>query len=441
MENRKSALVFFILFLVLTPISATAEVPGKITIEAGGHSRIDTPVCVSLGDLGDCLSDSNLQLVEVKDSQRLPVTSQLEPGGSPRLWWILSGTTPAGDKRIYELVKDSSVDKSASGSCLERINTARTQGAESAVEVQKNDSFSQIRIGQNNVLQYNSTPVPPPAGADVNYTRGAFIHPLWSPSGAVLTEIHSPGHIHHMGIWMPWTKTKYKDREINFWDLKDGGGTVRFVKFISTASGPVYGGFQVQHEHVALKAGRVEDVVLNEIWDVRVYNTGGQEKGYWLWDFVSTQHCATDSPLHLYEYRYGGLGFRATGEWKQGNCDYLTSEGRTRIDGHATRARWCDMFGVTGKDWAGVTIMSHPANFRHPEPMRIWPEGNIFFNFAPSLLGDWEMEPGRDYVFRYRFYVHQGKVIVADAERLWDDFAEPPKVKLEKMLEAAVKNN
>ena len=89
------------------------------------------------------------------------------------------------------------------------------------------------------------------------------------------------------------------------------------------------------------------------------------------------------------------------------------------------------MSGPDGKNWAGVTIMSHPDNLHYPEPMRIWPNGGVFFNFAASQLDDWTMEPGNDYIFRYRFYVHEDQISVPDAERLWRDFAEPPKIKLE----------
>ena len=232
---------------------------------------------------------------------------------------------------------------------------------------------------------------------------------------------------------MPWTKTKFEGKEVDFWNLGGGQGTVRFVKFLSTTSGPVYGGFQAEQEHVALKTSEGEKVVLKETWDVRVYNIGGPKKGYWLWDFKSTQRCVADSPLYQIKYRYGGFGFRGAAEWEGENAAYLTSEGKTRKDSHGTRARWCDTSGRIGKDWQGVTFYSHPKNFRHPEPMRIWPSGQVFFNFAPSQAGDWVMEPGKDHVFRYRLYVHEGKVSVADAERIWTDYAEPPKVKLEKI--------
>lgn len=315
---------------------------------------------------------------------------------------------------------------------LVQVQVQEPELAAPAVEVIKKDSFLQIQAGGNKVLRYSHALVPPPEGTSPLYARSGFIHPLWSPAGTILTNIHPPDHIHHFGIWMPWTKTKFEGKEVDFWNLGKGEGTVRFGKFLFTATGPVCSGFQAEQEHVALKTARGEKVVLNETWNVRVYNIGGPEKGYWLWDLTSTQRCDTDSPLYLPEYRYGGLAFRGLQKWQGENISFLTSEGKTRKDGHATRARWCDISGLTDKDWAGVTIMSHPENYRHPQPLRIHPK-IPYFNFAPSQLGDWTIEPGKDYIFRYRFYVHDGKINVANAECLWYDFADPPKVKLQKI--------
>ena len=80
-----------------------------------------------------------------------------------------------------------------------------------------------------------------------------------------------------------------------------------------------------------------------------------------------------------------------------------------------------------------MTFFSNPKNFRHPEPMRLWPEPTnyLFFNFCPSQLGAWEMKPGEDHVFRYRWYVHEGKPDVAEIERIWNDYANPPQVTVE----------
>lgn len=430
MPNRLSAVLIPVCILPLLLLAgqcvAANQPLARITVDAGKYDRIDTPVSVLLDAIPDVLTRAPIGLFEIKGSERIPTPSQIESGDPPKLWWIMYGTTPAGGKRIYELVPGLSVDTAV-------------------LEVVKNDSFLQIQAqtprGNNRVLRYNYALVPPPEGESPLFTRSAFIHPLWSPSGDVLTNIHPPDHIHHLGIWMPWTHTKFQGKDVDFWNLKEGQGTVRFVKFLSTTSGPVYGGFQAEHDHVALKTDQGEKVVLNEVWDVRVFNpstslgtgVGGPEEGYRLVDFKSTQRCVADSPLYQIEYRYGGFGFRAAAEWKGENAAYLTSEGKTRKDGHGTRARWCDTSGAINGKWAGVTHMSHPDNFRHPEPMRIWPEfeNQVFFNWAPSQLGDWVMEPGKDYIFRYRLYVHEGKVNVADSERVWQDFAEPPEIKVE----------
>jgi hypothetical protein len=411
LKNRKLTLTFLVAFftLFLAPAVQSVDVAkplATITVEAGEYTRIDTPVSVAL----EGVSLARLRLEEIKDSQRLPIPTQLEPGNPPRLWWILSGTTPAGTKRIYELLQGPSV---------------RTTG----VEVIKNDSFLQLQIGDSKVLRYNYAVVPPPEGASPLYARSGFIHPLWSPAGEVLTCIHPKDHIHHMGLWMPWTKTEFEGREVDFWNLGKGQGTVRFVKFISTESGAVYGGFGAIQEHVDLRAPEGEKVALNEELDVRVWNLG--EPNCWLLDYTSKQRCASSSPLHLLEYRYGGFVFRATEQWNEGNSDYLTSEGKTRKDGHGTRARWCNTFGSTARGPAGIVFMSYPDNHEHPEPMRIWPDGPVFFNFCPIQKADWILEPGKTYVLRYRLYVYSGEITPETAERFWQDFAHPPEVKLE----------
>jgi hypothetical protein len=383
----------------------------KITVEAGGVERIDTPVCVSLKDVAGIEKD-NVRLVEIKGGKRKAVASQFD-GHSDTLCWILKGKTPADGKRVYELVKGKRKQKGG-------------------VEVVKTDKHLDIKIGDESVLRYNHAIVPPPEGQDPLFERSGFIHPMWSPAQAVLTNIHPADHIHHVGLWMPWTKTHFEGRDVDFWNLKAGQGTVRFVKFACEGGGPVFGGFRAMQEHVNLNAPGGEKVALNEMWDVRVWNTGGADKGFWIVDFTSTQECASSSPLELPAYRYGGFGFRATAEWKEGVADYLTSEGKNRKNGHSTRAKWCITYGPTSKGDAGIVFMGHPTNREFPEPMRLWPGGDIFFNFCPIQHKAWTLEEGNKYVFKYRMFVYNGKMDAAKAERAWQDFGNPPKVTVEK---------
>lgn len=419
---RSSALVIGISLVILSGCTATrAEPLATITVEAGSYARVDTPVSVALATVPQAVKGLPLSLQEVQGDKRVPVSAQIEQGTTPRLHWIVAGTLPAGQTRTYELVAGDIV-------------------SERVVKATKDDKVLEISVGDAKVMQFNHAMVPAPKGVakvpDAKlplYEKNAFIHPLWSPKGTVLTDIHAPDHLHHMGIWMPWTHTTFEGKMVDFWNVGDGTGTVRFSKFLSTTTGAVYGGFQSEQDHVALKTSKGEQTILKEVWDVRVYNVGGPEKGYWLVDFQSTQRCVADQPLIQDEYRYGGLGFRATRQWKGPDADYLTSEGKTRKDGHATRARWCDSYGKAGDLWEGVTFFSNPKNFQHPEPMRLWPEPNnyLFFNFCPSQAGAWEMKPGEDHVFRYRWYVHEGKPDVNQIERIWNDYANPPQVTIQ----------
>jgi len=429
MRKPVSTLIHSILVLVFcacllsSQSAAYGQSLGTITVEAGDYQRLDVPVSLDLsGAPGVGFPSDELRLVEIKGSQRLDVPVQFEAGSPPRLWWVLSGTTPARTERTYELLNGG----------------ARAGGG---VSTKRDEKVIRIQKDGTNVLSYNHAIVPPPPLEEMNdrnkkkrdlYYRGAFIHPLWSPTGSVLTNIHPGDHYHHVGIWMPWTKTKFEGKPTDFWNIGDGTGTVRFDRFLSTTSGPVFGGFKAEHDHVALKTADGEKVVLKEVWDVRVYNIGGPGEGYWLWDIVSSQRCVADSPLLLEKYRYGGFGFRGSADWKGETAAYLTSTGKTRKDGHATRARWCDTAGVSDGSWKGVTFFSHPDNFRHPEAMRIWPgfEQEVFFNWAPVQTGEFEMKPGQDHVFRYRQFVHEGKVDVERAEQVWNDYAHPPKVEI-----------
>jgi len=421
--------LLFISSCVLLPQTVTKAGPvATITVDAGSYTRIDTPVSLILDGIPLGLADAEYYLLEVNDSKKNRIPVQIEAGSPPKLWFILSGRTEAKSKRVFEL------------------HPAGDSVSLTHIEARKDNRRLILQRDENRILSYYHAIMPAPENIgkvpEENRSlldRSGFIYPIWSTTGNILSEIHPKDHVHHFGIWMPWTHTQYEGNLVDFWNIDDGMGTVRFSKFISTTEGPVYGGFQVEQDHVALKTSTGEKVILKEVWDIRVYNIGGPGvasakpgEGYWLWDFKSTQRNITELPLIQEEYRYGGFAYRGATQWTGQNAAYLSSEGKTHVDGNGTRSRWCDMSGSIDGQWEGVAIMSNPNNFRHPEPMRIMSNTDyVYFVYCPSVLGEWEMKPGEDHIFRYRLYVHEGKANVEDNERLWQDYAEPPEVKIE----------
>ncbi len=362
------------------------------------------PCPVSLAVPGS-LPGEGATLWEQGDEDWFPVPSQPDPAQPERLWWLASR---AGG--TYEL---------RAGKTACPATATATPGDEELI----------LAFGEKPVLAYHHALLPPPAGANPRFTRGGFIHPLYSPGGEVLTAIHPKDHVHHFGLWNPWTSTEFAGREVDFWNLGKGQGTVRFARFEAVFSGPVFAGFRAVHEHVALDLPEGERVILEEVQDVRVWNTGDAR---FLIDFTSHQRCVADQPLTLKAYRYGGLVFRGRAGWHTDNSGYLTSEGKTRADGHGTRARWSHAYGDTPLGGAGVLFMSHPENRAHPEPLRLWPNDanrgrdNVFLNFCPVQGEPWILEPGAVHTLRYRLCVYDGKPADIPAEAYWQAFARPP---------------
>lgn len=292
-----------------------------------------------------------------------------------------------------------------------------------------------LTVDGSDVLTYRGEKTPLPPGFAPEYQRGGYISPVQTPSGAVVTDDYPPGHKHHHGVWSPWTKTEFEGRHPDFWNMGDKTGTVEFVAFGDTWSGPVFGGFSAKHRFVDLSAKPDPKPALNEEWQVRVYRVGGKTKdgkpgAYFLFDWQSTQTTASDSPLTLPQYHYGGLGFRGRRNWDgKGNCDFLTSEGKTRENGNESRGKWCRITGDADGKPAGVAILCPPDDFRFPQPMRIHPT-EPFFCYAPEQLGEFRIEPGKLYVAKYRFVVADGEIDKAEIDRLWNDYAKPPGVEV-----------
>jgi hypothetical protein len=128
------------------------------------------------------------------------------------------------------------------------------------------------------------------------------------------------------------------------------------------------------------------------------------------------------------------MGWRATEQWTKENSRVLTSEGKTRKEADGSKARWCIVEGIVDGENAGAVMMSYPSNYNHPEPLRIWPEnanrnrGDMFANFSPTKDMDWPLDPGKNYVLKYRFLVFDGAFTKEKAEAAWQDFASPPLV-------------
>lgn len=417
---------FFVLLLHTIPsvIQAQSVPVAEFSVHAGTSAYSDTPVSASLEGTPLSLHTGELQLYEITGGEEIPVVSQLKPGNPDRLYWILQGETKPGEVRNFELRVENESQVAADGNAN--------------VRVEDNGESLLIKIGEKQVLNYRYAPMDVPEGVDEIYSRGGYIHPIWSPGGEVLSRIQPPDHYHHYGIWNPWTRTEFEGREIDFWNLGEGQATVRSRHVPERIEGSIYGGFKALHDHVDFTAPSGEKTALHEQWEVFAWNADPEQK-VWVIDFISTLNPATEESFTIKEYRYQGFSLRATEKWNDDNSTLITSQGYDKSNANATRARWIDVNGVSGTEEgrSGILFMTNPGNFNFPEQLRIWPVGmnegkeNVYINFNPAQDRDWQLLPSRSYTLKYRMVVYDGTINPEEADRYWNSYTNPPKVKVQ----------
>jgi hypothetical protein len=410
---RKSR-AFLLLFLGMSLSMSAQRIATLDVILDQSTAGVEVPVATSLDAITHD-SDSMLSLYMLKGKEMIAVPFQIAVGSERQLVWLVNGEK--GTLRFQLMKKPPETAKAI------------------LLTAERKDGQLTLKSGNKNLLRYQFETVMPPPGINEVYKRSGFIHPLWAPHGQILTRIQPPDHYHHYGIWNPWTHVLFEGDTVDFWNLNARQGTVRFSEILATVNGNSFAEYAAVQDHVAFRDGK-EKIAIREVQTVRIY-APDKNANHYITDVTIRMNCP-ESPVRLLEYRYGGFGWRATEQWTKENSKVLTSEGKGRKDADGSTARWCIVEGPVDGENAGVVLMSYPANYNHPEPLRIWPEnanrnrGDMFANFSPTKNMDWQLEPGHNYILKYRLVVFNGPFSKEKAEAGWHYFADPPLVRLTK---------
>ncbi len=404
---------------------AAPETPVTITVAAEAIDRKDTPVSFPLPrELPR--GDGRFQLRGPR-GERLPV--EVDPG-EPQARFLLPALGP-GKQVSYQLVRaDGSPPTGGAASTGGAAATGKVGArgvAATGVEVRQEADALVVTADGAPVFHFRTRAPAATEAVPARFTRAGYLHPVFSPGGVVVTDDSPADHGHHHGIWTAWTVTEFEGRRLGFWGPEPGRSKNDLVSVGEVWSGAVAGGFAARLASTDLSVKPAKQV-LDSSWKVVVHRVPGRR--YFLFDLDWTDQVVGQQPLLLPEYRYGGLGLRGNREWIDPmRVTFLTSEGKDRLTGENTRARWVHLggrVGVGAKE-AGVAVLIHPLNLRAPEPVRLNP-GIPLLCVAPPKAGPLRIEPGHPYAARYRFVVTDGRANVPLLERLWRDFARPPKV-------------
>ncbi len=311
-------------------------------------------------------------------------------------------------------------------SCLVWGGSLAVRAAE--LELMESDDTIRITLRGHPVLEYVKAARPVPDGIEKHFSRSGYIHPVFSPTGQEITGDYPLDHAHQHALFFAWTKSTFDGKKVDFWNQAQQLAGVEFREIVNVSRNEQQVSFSAKHAFTVGMGGEQVDA-LHEIWTVTVYLTPAD---HFLFDIESEQVCASDKPLVLEEYHYGGMALRANAQWlkqpkdqrvEPGDLRFLTSDGKDRQTGNHTRPNWVAMSGeIDGQD-VSLTVFSSPTNFRAPQPVRLHPD-KPYFCFAPSVAGKFTIEPGQKYVSRYRYLVTSELVDTAFVTKHWQQYRQ-----------------
>jgi L-alanine-DL-glutamate epimerase-like enolase superfamily enzyme len=228
-----------------------------------------------------------------------------------------------------------------------------------------------VKEGGKPVLAYNFG-MQLANGAPEQYRRSCYVHPVWAPNGALVTDDFPKDHYHHRGIGWMWPRIEVNGEMHSTWEPR-GRMRQEFARWIQREAGP--GSARIEVENVWKLDGKS---VVREI--VRIAVSPRHR-----FDLALTFE-ALDGPITIAGTQdqgkgYGGLGCRFAPRkntairtdkgaeakdtdmvqhpWAELEADYAGGGARLRIDDYATNPGypngWClRAYGFLGVNYPGL---------------------------------------------------------------------------------------
>src|SRR5262249_56290388 len=112
----------------------------------------------------------------------------------------------AGKTKQYRIVPSSAFDMRVTATTDERL--------------------LRVTSGAGKIFDFRLQRELPEPGIKEAFKRAGYIHPVYSPSGRVVTDDYPSDHYHQHGIMFAWTKTEFEGRQPDFWNMGNGSGSV-----------------------------------------------------------------------------------------------------------------------------------------------------------------------------------------------------------------------
>lgn len=370
----------------------------RISVQAGFHDRDNCPVHTMI--------DGQVEEAVLKDSEGKVVPCQIEGTDAGTMLTFILEHLKAGETAEFTL------------------ETGKTVPCGSKAELVPGENSVDVKLSGKHFTTYVH------GGED--FVR-PYLFPVFAPSGVKVTrsypmaevEGESQDHRHHRSIWVAYGEVNGVDN----WSEGEGHGGTVHRGFVAQVSGPVYAKMATRNDWVSSSG----DKVMEEWSSFKFYNVS--EGGY-IVDAV-IRLVATEGKVEFGDTKEGGIvsvRMASSIDVPRGGTIHNSFGGINEDETWGKKAHWCDYYGPTAGKVAGIAVMDHPTNLRHPTNWHVRNYGLMtancfglsYFYGDKSKRGDFTLKEGEELTFKYRLYIHDGSTVEADVAGKYHDYVNPP---------------
>ena len=139
--------------------------------------------------------------------------------------------------------------------------------ADTRPSVDETEDLVMVRTAKGRPLfEYRKKPSEEEKHNAPHYSRTGYIHPLYSPSGKIITGDFAPDHPHQHGLFFAWTKSSFRDKPTEFWNQKKKLGDIRFHQFLGKTE--TKKSLSLQFEQIFTAGKDSDEPILKETWEI-----------------------------------------------------------------------------------------------------------------------------------------------------------------------------
>lgn len=288
------------------------------------------------------------------------------------------------------------------------------------VTVTQTDHGYLFAEGRDSVLLYHRRPARP----EQEHARSHFIHPLFGPTGEVLTENMPPDHLHQHGLFWAWHQMFVGSERVgDGWVQEDIRWDVREVNLADDTSGAAVlraRVFWTSPRHTGPDGQPMP--FIEETTTLRVYPSAGDYREIDV--AIELQALADSVRIGGSEDDKGYGGFSARVRLPE-DVQFTGPGGPVKPERTAVDAGpWVDVSATFAEQGGptGVALLQHPSSPGYPQPWILRREGSMQNAKWPGRVPA-QIPQREPLVLRYRLVVHRGRAQAVPLEQLHERYA------------------